>query len=106
MLYLKLKKQKEGVAMAKWVHVIEAKKIAVLPLRPWDCDDINFSWIYIFHGSDGHIYYNFERENFESCPLKDIMIDYCEYNCQCSECPDSEFFVIVDGKKIPVKRLT
>jgi len=93
----------------KWVF--KAKKIASIPLKPWDCDESCFSWIYIFHGKNGHVYYCYDHNDWLYCPLKNIPIEYCEdlKECKnCSNCPNTEYFVYLENKEdlIPVKCLT
>jgi len=86
-------------------RVVNAKLIAILPLKPEDVKSDCFSWLKIFHGSDGHVYYAYLHEDWIYCPLKNINIDYCEFQ-KCEDCKETEFFVIVNNERVPVKRLT
>jgi len=86
--------------------VIQAKKIISIPLKPWDYENECFSWITFYHGSNGHVYYNYSHSDWSYCPLKNIPNEYCPYDLQCSNCSEAKDFVLLDNQKLPVKRLT
>jgi hypothetical protein len=86
--------------------IFKAKFICSLPLKAWDNKETCFSWIKIFHGSNGHVYYYFDHENWSYCPIKNIPNEYCEHNCPCSECPETEHFIDFEGVILPVRCLT
>jgi hypothetical protein len=84
----------------------KAKQVVSLPLKPEDVITDCFSWVKIFHGENGAVFYCYEHEDWTYCPLKNINIDYCQYECSCSDCPEAKYFVLVNDEKIPVNKLT
>jgi len=95
----------------KWVF--KAKKIASLPLKAWDYEEVEcFSYVNIYHGANGHVYYSYTHSDWEYCPLHNVPIENCPYGNEkrsCQNCPDAKDFIVLEGQEdllIPVNRLT
>jgi len=90
--------------------IVKARLIDTLPLKPWDYKEVEcFSCVNIYHGENGHIYFNYVHSDWIYCPLHNIPIENCPYDDKtCQSCPDAKDFVVLDDQDtpIPVNRLT
>jgi hypothetical protein len=85
----------------------KAQKIGSFPMKAWDNPEEPLKWINLFYGENGAIFYNFDSDIINICPLNgenieeyiSVIHDWC--NLKCDECLNTEYFVVLEGENIP-----
>ncbi len=91
------------------VWVLEGELVTSLALKPSDEFTDDFSWLNIYQSWEtGGVFYNYTHNTHHYCPLNNFYIDNCPHlkdNIPCSHCPDAQYFLILDGKIVPVRKV-
>jgi len=81
----------------------KAQKIGSFPIKAWDNPEEPLRWINLYYGENGAIFYNFDSDIIDICPLygEYINVDHDWCDLKCVECSNTEYFIVLEGENIP-----